>query len=180
MRLTKNQRIALGTLGAAVVVLVVDKAVVQPGAASASETTVNAVDTPAITGPKLPGSAEHLSANLSVVAMWAETSGDTPADPFAWNAVSAPVVTIDPEATLAETASNWMVSSIMGTPGNRIAVINGVPVRVDETVAFGFADSRFAKVVEIRQQSVILYHDGETVTLSLPVNTLSDVPATRS
>lgn len=178
VKLNKNQRVALGVLGVAVAVFVVDKAVLQPGSASASELTATAAGL--ATDSKLPGSAEHLSANLSVVSAWAESSDHIPADPFGWTTVQEPLVSIDPEASLAETVDGWMLSSIMGTNGNRIAMINGRPVRVNEAVPFGPGDGRFAKIVEIREQSVVLYHNGETVTLKLPVNSLSDVPAARS
>ncbi|MFG0307316.1 MAG: hypothetical protein ACF8Q5_14005 [Phycisphaerales bacterium JB040] len=180
MRLTRNQRIALGALGVAVAALVADKALLTPRGASGSEARASVAPGEARTVRKVPGSAEHLSANLSVVSHWADTVDLRASDPFAWGAVREAPARVDPLASFSETVSAWLVSSIMGTPGRRIAVINGEPVRVDESIPFSPGDGRTAKIVEIREQSVVLYHDGETITLTMPVNALSDVPGDRS
>jgi len=175
VKLNRKQQSTLGVLALATAALIADKTVLSPQSAVASVSDPSASDaTPEI---KSGTSAESLTANLRVVSRRLERAGDVlPAtDPFAWRLTRVEPVVATTTRTFEEVVSGWGVSSIVGSADGRLAVINRRAVRVNESLAFSSSDPREAKVVEIREGAVVLYHDGRTVTVHLPTTTLSGV-----
>lgn len=164
-------------LGLATAALIADKTLLLPQSAAASVSDASAASGVVVPEVKSGVSPENLSANLRVVSRRVEPRSPdaTPVDPFAWRLPRTVTVPVTTARTFEDVVSGWTVSSIVGSADGRLAVINRHAVRVNESLAFSPTDSRQAKVVEIREGSVILYHDGQTVAVHLPTTTLSGV-----
>lgn len=177
VKLEPKQRNALAVLGLATAALIADKTLLSPQSAAARVSDASAASGEVVPELKSGVSPESLSANLSVVSRRVEPrgTGTPPVDPFAWHLPRTETVLVTTERAFEDVVSGWTVSSIVGSADSRLAVINRHAVRVNESLAFSATDPREAKVVEIREGSVILYHGGQTVTVHLPTTTLSGV-----
>ncbi|MFT5422471.1 MAG: hypothetical protein ACI89L_000228 [Phycisphaerales bacterium] len=177
MKLDRKQRTALGVLALVTAALVADRAVLSPQSAAASVTDASAPNSAVMPEVKSGVSPENMSANLRVVSLRVEAPSTErgPVDPFAWQLPQTERVAQATARSFEDVVSGWAVSSIVGSAESRLAVINRRAVRVNESLAFSATDPRQAKVVEIREGSVVLYHGGKTVTAFLPTTTLSGV-----
>ena len=176
-KLTRNQRIAVGVLTFSSAALLADKTVLSPQTANAQASV--APDNLGMTedAAKSSVSPESMAANLRVVSRWIdEKQAEGPqADPFAWHLAPRDHAVESDLLSFEAASASWSLTAIMGTDGYRIAVINGKPIRINEFVEFLDEDDRRAKVVEIREDTVVLYHDTQTVSIELPVSKLSVV-----
>lgn len=177
MKLDRKQQTALGVLALATVALVADRTVLSPQSAVASTAQGGAVVDLIAPAVKTINSPESVSANLRVVSQRVEPVGPQlpTTDPFAWRLPQTETEPVALIRSFEDVTDSWSVSAIVGTAESRLAVINGRAVRVNESLTFSPTDPRQVKVVEIREERVVLYHNGQTATLYLPTTTLSGV-----